>query len=528
MKTTVTLICSLFAGALSAQSNFYSVYRDNQTISPSHLEVLPWDETQLVEVSATWDNQSGMMLYTLNNGIDESPLVIPGSPAITTDPIFLDDKIVMGATGSSGNEPSYYNGVAKIAFDLNFGPNGSDPEIQKVGDRVFVIGDDGSQDRHLYEFVQSTGFFQQRTWNQNSDVTWVSGVYDNEIYYTEVSLDTVNAEYTYRLMHIVSGVGPMEVRSVVLSEASDFFYRWDTPVEIWGEFFLVENKLSLSGVSDAEVRVTCVSSPSDYEDLVLTMPSGGTREVKSFAWNDLLYAFGVGKDTLFAVQEHIAGNPAQTFQMQQVLPQSTFQDLVVSSNQQLYFVTSDASEMCAIGRFNGSSQTILYNGFHMHPMGVEHNGVIYFQDNHLDYQTGTDSNAVVLLNTQYDICDRVLIDLAPHAPNIRAALIFDGLYTFLYTRADMTTDILQLEGSPMAGLEESGFALSMYPNPVAHGAPLTVESAREGVFFVSGQDGRVVMEGTLSAGTNYLNLSGLSAGSYLLNMENSARRLVIY
>lgn len=70
--------------------------------------------------------------------------------------------------------------------------------------------------------------------------------------------------------------------------------------------------------------------------------------------------------------------------------------------------------------------------------------------------------------------------------------------------------------------EESLFGLQLYPNPAGQTLMLTIHKSGEFILHLSDMSGRILIENSMSASINVIDVSSLSSGNYLLSVSDNA------
>ncbi len=527
MKNFSLLFALFLALPGLAQSSFYSVYKDNSTIDQTHLHVLPWDETKLIQTYEILDTISWTPYYFMEFGLNGLPFGLPGCGVITAKPEFLEEGILAAGTSfSEGVELHYYNGTIDTTFNIN--SNGdSDPYIMRIDEnKVYLSAITGNGVRNAFVFDESSLTLTQRSFETQSNDMRVLIEVNDEVYVSNEIYDYQANIVTFELLKYDT----LGVKTVIKNASAPIGvgekWMWYNPIYKWGELFIVESYL-LTNSGPHQIRILPIISSNEYNSLDYYLPnSGGAAFAQMFDDDQKLYAYLNGTDSLFSIEEHISGSPTQSFQLQHQFSEGVLAEHHVSENNQLYFrVIENPSSLNKIVRLNGNLENLLLADDHIHFI-LESDEVIYV--NRYDKSwIGTDEpSAVYLINSAYDVVDKVEIELGLHGPFIEAAVMFENKYTFFFIEYNGSVDIIQLDSSPLLSLQEID-DVNVYPNPINNGQVLLVNSRADTYYEIWSLDGRAISKGDFIAGKNYVETTSLPGGTYLLRTETLNTKFIV-
>jgi len=519
MKAIVYLFAMLFSTGAFAQSNFYTTVMDNSYGEYLSLYELPWDQSQLVQVKSEYvplpQAHSVYSFETISNGLT-TPFYIPFCADISSPPLFLNNGILAtGTTPLNGVECVFFDGTNVLEFDLNQGAGDSDPLISQLGERAFVLANDGNV-KQLYEFDKINHTMTKIT-NSPIDVNAVCAIWGDDVYYSTVFVNTTLNQTEYALSKASFQNGSFtysEVQSVAIPIIVDRFVHWGSPVVKWDKLFITQsNQSSVSGVlSDIEVLSI---DENEQVELVHQMAQTEFDYVKLFEWDDALWTYVQGLNQLFVCRD------GASFGLDTDTGLKTLSNHYVTDNYKLYLDLSiPQSENHEIVALNGMLQTI-YTGVHMHIL-MEDNDIVYLSD-----WKWYDSSSIVLIHTAFDGFEKIYIDQAAHSPVANASLIHNGEFTFLFAHDFADIDVLKLTGSPSANIEEQEVSIGVFPNPISQGHAIFVESENGGVAQILSSDGKLVKSFEIVPGVNEIETSSINSGVYILLFENRAHRVVV-
>jgi hypothetical protein len=525
MKQLLTLILSAIALCSFGQSSFYSVQTDNNNTKPTYLKVLPWDENSLIQINQEFNAQTMSFEYSMEDISAGNPILfnIPSCPVVSSKPIFLSNGILAtGEIGIDGMELIYFDGLNSVTFDINL-TGDSDPEIIRMEENTFIIAEDTTGARQLFQFDELSVSLTQVSWFQSGiNVTHLAAVWQDTLYYG-IELDN-QATRIYQLQEAIWD-GNYYQSSVFdatdVPITSNFFYRWENPIKKWGRIFLTGSKYSTDPMDTIEQRIIFNGGPG-Y--LSYTFQTSTNNPLRMFEFNNNIYAYLFQGDTLFSYNEFIQGNPPEALSVNQVIANGSLVSHFVSGNNKLYLKKLLLDNTHELNRFDGQTLTPIFSGNHVHKL-LENNGVIYFSNNNIS----PDTNSVILLNTAWDGVDIVEIEVGDHAPAIEAAVMYDNKFTFFFNDATLTsTDVYQLIGSPLAELVDyENYNLEYYPNPVSKNEIFTIKVERDTEYTLLNSVGQVMEKGKLFSGQNNLYFHQLSTGLYMLKVKGMIGRIVL-
>ena len=525
MKKTTLLFALLLSYAVSAQSNYYSVYMDNVTSDQTHLSLLPWDDSKLIQVYKEVDNISFEVSYHMEYGMNGLPFGVPGCGLITAKPEFIDNGIlVVGSSLNKGVELHYYDGANATVLDINSGAGDSNPVIHRLKDKVYVVADNGNGARNIFEFDENTQTLEQRSFETLT--TEMVGLieFGNEIYTNNKIYDFQSGIATFQLAKYDAQGNKSIVKSSSSSIGSGEVWNWYGPLEKWGELFMVESYIQSNSAS-GQIRVLPVLSTNEYNSLDYFISNSGVEpQIILFEDDSKLYAYRFGADSLFSLEEHVQGAPVQSYQLEVEFSEGVIVEHFVSENNQLYFkVVESQSYVNKVVRLNGISETVLVEDDRVH-ITLESDGIIY-ANRYDHFSIGTDEPcAVYLINTAFDVVDKVDIELGLHGPYIDAAVMFEGKYTFFFKESNNSVDIVQLDSSPLAGIPSLSNSLNVYPNPSINGQ-WNFEVPQKGDVQITTTEGKIVAVESVHEGTNVM--PTLPSGIYMIHFNEVTKKLII-
>ncbi|MDG1331226.1 MAG: T9SS type A sorting domain-containing protein [Crocinitomicaceae bacterium] len=518
MKAHVLLFTILFSFGLQAQSNYYSTFLANPNLYAEQLVKLPWDASKLYQVTRDVDQSSGVFYYTIDDVSTGAvvPISIPLINQVRGEPTFVDDGILFSAIAGYGIELVYFDGVNSTIFDLNSGVGDSDPVIQEIDDRVFVVANDGNNTQ-LYEFDKSTHLLEQITTGMVS-IQSVCATWDGDVFYSTKSINTTFNEDEYQLIKASSANGSYSfttIQTIGFPIGINGGFNWKHPVLKDGllYFSAVHTHTDVSLIWTVSIFVVYPDDQMYPVNLILPSLSG---EFKLFEWDGLLCVYSDSHDTLYSSPD------AVNFTEMQIPAGNSLIEHRVSSNNKLYFTSIHPDDSRELFQFDGSFVSIR-DGEHLHFL-LEDNDILYYSD-----YRGADSSSIVLVYTGIDFVDEVKIVVGSHSPDRKSAVMYNGLFTFLFTNGGFVGhhDIFQLTGSPSVDLDELELEMSLYPNPISTGDVLSMRALRDGEVELINTSGSVVKRFDLINGEAHLNTSFLSPGVYLISFMNRTQRIVV-
>ena len=526
MKQLLTLTFSFIALLSLGQSSYYSVQTDNDNIKPTYLELLPWNENSLIQINEEFNSQTTNFDYSMEDISTGNPTIysIPGCPALYSKPAFLSNGILAsGVVANDGVELIYYDGLNSVPFDINLNGD-SNPEIIDMGENTFVIAEDTSGARQLYKFDEASVSLTQVSWFQDGvEVTNVAAVWGDSIYYG-IEFENLPASSRVYQLHEAYWDGnyyQSNVNSGVSApSASNFYYRWNSPILKWGRMFILENKLSTDILDQIEQKIV-VKGGSGY--LPYSFQGSANNPLRMFEFGNNIFVYLYASDTLFNYDEYIQGNP-QALSVNQIISSGSIDNHIISENGRVYLKKLLVDNTHELNRFDGQSLTPIFSGTHIHSL-LENDDVIYFSNN----ESGLDTNSVILLNTSWDGVDVVKIEIGEHAPVDNAAVMYQDNFTFFFKDTTLlSTDVYQLTGSPLAELATNEvISLQYYPNPVSKNESFTIKIEQDVDYILLNSFGQVMVKGKLSFGENNIELNNFSSGVYWLRAGNAQGKIIL-
>ena len=529
MKTAILqlLFIVLLAFGSSAQGPNHTVRAINNSDAPIELQVLPWDSTQLIQVNRMYNSQTLEFEYWMDNVTSGTPVsfYVPLVSQLSGIPIFTENGILAAGVGLTGGmELHYFDGATVTSFDLLPGPDDSDPRLTNFGGDIFVIATDTLNTRLLYKFDESTlGLTQISSSIQGTNVTSVAGVINDTIYYT-IEFDTPT-DRMYQLLkahwngnNYVSNVN----RAAGVPINSEYFYYWSSLIRKWDRVFMTESKLSTDFQDTIEHSVVIEGVGGYQPYTVPNILNGNQYNYRLFEFQDKIYAYLPGFDTLRSYSQYISGFPVG-LEVDFISQNEAFLEHYVSENDQLYFKKMSIGNTNEVALYSGGTMQPLFTGNDLHFL-MENDGIAYLSDNLVP----VDSNKVILLNTNGNFYEVKKIEVGEHSPVNNASLIYEDKFTFLFTTAgnshvyQLNTD-LDLLGLP----EPSQVQLSLYPNPVYSGQTLNVSSDQELQGVIMNCLGQEVMPVELKSGESAIDIGDLSTGVYMLVAGDSKYKFIV-
>lgn len=529
MKTAILqlLFIILLAFGSSAQGPNHTVRAINNSDAPIELQVLPWDSTQLIQVNRMVNMQTSQYDFWMENVTSGTPVnfYVPLVSQLSGIPVFTENGILAAGEGLTGGmELHYFDGTTVTNFDLLPGPDGSEPRILESGGDIFVIAKDTLGSRLLYKFDESTlGVTQISSSIQGTNVTSVAGVINDTIYYT-IEFDTPsNRMYQLLKAHwngnnYVSNVN----RAAGVPLNSEYFYYWSSLIRKWDRVFMTESKLSADFQDTIEHSVVIEGIGGYHSYTVPNILNGNNYAYRLFEFQDKIYAYLPGFDTLRSYSQYISGFPVD-LEVDFISQDGALLEHYISENDQLYFKKWSSGNTNEVALYSGGALQPLFTGNDLHFL-MENDGIAYLSDNLVP----TDSNAVILLNTSGNFFEVKKIEVGEHSPVNNASLIYEDKFTFLFTTAG-NSHVYQLNTDlGMLGLPEPSQAqLSLYPNPVYSGQTLNVSSNQELHGVILNSLGQEVMPFELKSGESAIDIGDLSSGVYILVAGDSKYKFVV-
>lgn len=517
MKTIFFLLVTLVTTSHTfAQSNYVSTYLENPNIDAHQLHKLPWDDSRLIQY--TRGNVNGYTQYTIdevsNNVI--SPIVPPLCSSILKTPVLVDDGILIVGSTSSGIELVYFDEINSTVFDFNPGIDGSDPQIYTLNDHVFIVAFDGAY-KQLFEFDKVTHTITQVT-NDAISVESVCTVWGNDLFYRTKFSNSLSGEDEYNLMKATptgSTYSYSLIQNINIPNSTERFVDWRSPQLIWGSLYLMAVDVSQVYSNTNSIGVMMVEPNDQVSTTSLVLPNF-VGEFSLIQWNGTLGVYSDLHDLFYTSMD------GSTFVSDVVPVNGKLVEYQVSENDKLYFNCLYIDETREIFEYNAGFQS-KHVGGHLHFLHEE-NDILYYTD-----YSQLDSSSIVLIYTGMDVVDEVMMHLTFHPPHGNSAVIYNGLFTFLFGTDGFwgDSDIFQLTGSPSAGVNELSIDFSAYPNPLSSGESLFLRMDIDGVCEILTADGKVIKQLNLSHGTNVIETSSLSSGVYFVSFMNHTHRIVV-
>lgn len=518
MKAHVFLFSIFVSFAIQAQTNLYSTFLANPNLYAQQLVKLPWDESTLYQVTRDVNQSSGQFYYTIDDVSTGSivPVSIPLIDEMRGEPTFVDDGILFAAIAGYGVELVYFDGVNSTIYDLNIGVGSSDPVIYELDDRFFVIANDGNN-KQLYEFDKSTHLVGQITTGTVS-VESVCAIWDDAVFYNTRSINTTFNEDEYELIKATPTVGGYSftsIQTIGFPIDPNSTFDWKHPIVKDDMLYLSAVNVSSNLSMTWTVSIFAVFPDDQIHPVNVNLPSL-SGEFKLFEWDGLICTYSDLHDTLFTSPDGI------NFTEYQIPAGNRLIEHHVSENGKLYFTSIHLDDSREIFEFDGSFVS-KRDGEHLHFL-LEDNDILYFSD-----YRDTDSSSIVLLNTGIDVLDEVKILVGSHSPYQKSAVIYNGLFTFLFSNGGFFGhhDIFQLTGSPSADVDEINLEISVFPNPVETGGQVTLRALRDGEVQLITSTGNILKRFNIVDGEAQFDTSFLSSGVYFISFENHTQRIVV-
>lgn len=516
MKLYSYLFTLLFTSVAYAQPNYVSTYLENPNINAFELHRLPWDETRLYQY--TENSSSGNLFYT----VDELAFntITPVSPPLCSEilqaPVIVNDGLLFVGSTASGNELIYFDEINSTVFDLNPGLVGSDPFIYALEDRVFIVALNGMY-KQLFEFDKTAHTVTQLT-NDAISVESACAVWADDVYYRTKFVNTMSGEDEYTLMKASpSGNGYVQtfIQNINLPNSNDRCVDWRSPELIYGRLYLMAVDVSPITYNSNSIGIMAIDPNDQVSTTSLVLPNF-EGEFKLVQWGGKLGVYSDFHDQFYTSTDGII------FDAEAVPINGKLVECLVAENDKLYFNCLYNNDTREIFHFDEGFQS-KHEGEHLHFLHEE-NDIVYLTD-----YIESDSSTIILMYTEIDVVDEVKMHQTFHPPHGNTAVIFNGLFTFLFgTDGSFNdNDIFQLTGSPSAGVNELSVDLRLYPNPIEAGETIYLESNSDGTGKILASDGRLVKELAFAAGVNGINTSSLCSGVYTISFQNHTHRIVV-
>lgn len=517
MKSILFFFALTLCQGVYSQSNYVSTFLVNPEINATHLVKLPWDETRLYQI--TVDTQTGFYIYTIDdvsNGTVD-PVTIPLCSDIRAEPTFLNDGILLSAITSYGLELVYFDGVNSTIFDLNQGTDGSDADVFEVNHHIFVLAFDGNY-RQLYEFNKITHTITKITTDAIS-VRHVCAELGDAVYYSTYNHNAPNLSDEYELLKATPNGGSYSFSTIqAISVPTDNMrdLQWRSAVNKWNVIYFSIVNVHMADIAlSSTIGVIAVDPNDQVSTINLTLPTN-SGEFHLVDGAGALWIYSSDHDFLYNSTDGV------TFNSETIPTNITLIEHYVTDNDQLYFKSNHPMGEELFRYENGLQSKHVGEDLHLL---LNENDMLYIYD-----YSQNDSSSIVLVYAGFDIVEEVFVNVSFHSPYGNSAVIYNGLFTFLFTNG-LTffgqNDIFQLTGSPQAGVDELSVELNIYPNPVSAGEAIFIETTIDGVGEIVTADGRVVSQLDLNKGTNVIETSSFTAGVYFISVMNRTHRIVV-
>lgn len=525
MKNLYAICLCLSSLGVFSQTNVISNFVDNSHYAARHLYTLPWDDTKLIQVNMEFDMQSNRLIYWMDNVSTTVPVSfgIPSCDVITQDPVFLSQGIlVVGESNATGSELVYYSNTNVVLFDLVPGAVGSNPIVEVIQDRVYVVANkDGI--RQLFTFDPIAETLNQVTY-ETSDVTRACGEWLGNTYFQKddenqvignvqsqlLKMDNAAPTYTTELIHTVL--------IDTADYASGFTTKWSNPCISQNRLYFSQGEFSVSSNWSDSVRLNLISfdSSNGFLQHGIQYEMGSAQSLISFNWNGYLYYYLQSGNFVYRSSDGI--NFVQDYSIAQAFVTRHY----ISENGHLYFQRAFIDDSHDIIRYNGNASQVVHANRHLHIL-YEKDDIIYLSNDEWDNDPGT----LVLLNANWDIAEEIVTFPGLHHAFDRAALFYDGYFTFIWSDF-VSTDIYQLISTSFASVSDlSSDAMNVHPNPVQSNGILNVEGDFSGSFSILSSQGSIVQTGSFDAFSSAIQLPSLADGVYFLKSEVGQTRFVV-
>lgn len=525
MKLTRLLIALIITSACFGQNTIVSTFMDNsisgfnQRIDQLHL--LPWDESKLILRYIEFDSISipettaKVELFEVST-TQRVPFGIPGCDEIKNDVLFLDNAIIAPGIGSGFTHAVFYlDASTSVAFDFS-GSLGLHARIQKVGDEIFIIGENNGY-MELHRLDLNTLQLEQLT-NQHN-VARVCGSHNGVVYFQEIDDNGFGMVHNHRFYAVeFDSSNQVYTETLIESVDSEHYIRWSNPTEFSGELFFTEggDYDSSTGATMSYSKLVSVNAQHQISDVFPFQDVSGIVNPVLFVYQNQLYTYRTGTQEVF-----VSPDGVNFYMLFSIGGMKGIAEHYLSQNDQLYFRKSDFWYDDEIFQWN-QGYVEIYDGEHMH-FQTEFNGIVYITDTH----QSNDPQRLIMLNTQWNIVEEVDVDFGLHPSVEMAAVWYDNYFTFLFNYG-ISVSVMQLVDNATASLSDlENTSLKLYPNPVTSGDLLKIESNAAGAYEVISASGESICKGELIVGENEIELETLASGMYLLQSGGQTIRFTV-
>ena len=525
MKALFTLFFVLASYSATSQVYQLSQLHENNDFSPIHLEVLPWDNSKLIQINRNFDTLGNYFTYNMESIIAgmATSFNMPNCDIILSDPMFTQGKVFCAGTNSNlGNELFMICEDSSYVYDINPGSQGSYPEIEKIENVVYVTAEVNGV-RQLFYLHNATHELIQIT-EGNNNISRACGRFNGDHYYQKQWTDLVNDAQVFELIRREYDQGNWN--EVILESISiptgDFVLGKEVK---WKGGYTLNDRIYFNEHIGADFiqnnwndyRILSYTSSNQqgvHGALYQTSPYAGVKMAGKI--NEVFY-YRVGGDTLFSTQFNPDFSPSF------ISLTGTIEEHWMSGSSLILRrkISVDSSDIMNMSWVPSS----LYANTHLHFLKA-YGQYIYL----LQHDDATMMNTVVVIKTFLgggNIIEEVPVNVAIHAPYDDAALMYDGFFTFLSSTIS-SNNIYQLADGPQAQLHEQSIdEINVYPNPVQSGEEISVISKRNQIAQFVSLSGEIIKEINLVKGDNKIDISSFEAGTYLLKATEEMHRVII-
>lgn len=467
MKFILTSAAFLFfANTLLAQNSSIQTHFNDSEPWINHIYNYPGDPTSLLAVHQEFNGTDFVYQLVIPDIGSANPVWISGCTEVTsTLHEVAGGAVFSGDFVNQGNELFFFNGLNPTVFDLNPGQGSSDPEIFQLNDGLFITAFDGTA-RQLYEFVSPTEV--KKVTNEQFDVFLPVGKMNDDYLY-EMSAETSPTEiewelkcarenggsFTYSTVRtatypIVSGNPSVTPDAVV----------WVNGLNSNGQFILIED-ITNYAASSKDFYVLNYSEQTQQVTIVdqsLGHGNSGFSELFEFENDICWYVSG-----MWGIRRSTDGINFSADVNSEINPNEWIMRSHVSEDGVLWTIRNLPVTGESLIRYSNGQLDPVILGKHFH-FSLENQGKLYLTD----FSYFFNAHYLHEVELSSGIVESYFIDSSDfHSPTEFASVMLDGVFTFLYERADpmQSIDILQLNSGGVGLIETTHDELVIYPNP---------------------------------------------------------------
>jgi hypothetical protein len=528
MRKYFTFFAFIFAFINAMSQDVITKMYDFDSTSATQLFPFPNESDAILSVHSRYSPQDPIYPYyfdfiKLVNG-DQFPVQLNEITKIISLPVAYNGKIVFAAkTTNMGEELGIFNGTNVEIIDLNLGANSSEPRLFMKDEKLMIIANDGVR-KQLYELTSNFQILKI-THETTQDVTGFLSFKGSDYYY--ITHDTIpNEESNVQVIDVitntVSSLGVVyynyELKSIDYADKVFFYTVYRNSSAPWNTVFYDDDMCyAFIYKIDSNNQLTTI-----YNDSAAYMISPSDFMISS---NQLLF-YRLNAQKILRLSQN-----EDSFEIALNLSQVLFIYGHVSKNGKAHLILSTFGSFFSIYELVNMNQGIdhLFSAhYHLHYLTEKDNFRYYVTVEEVDTLYGNLIKFDLLTNnyTIYPITNYLVHPPYFHVHHDGAVWINDQLY-FIYGNQDPVDNYdVYTFGSSLHVDELSLNKTKVYPNPTDLGYFQFV-SEKESELIIKSLDGKVVQELQIHEGVNFIDVSNLIPGTYIVQTEGDLRKVVI-